>query len=107
MNSLEKINDIQYLIMETYSDSEPLTENQEGSKNCFMQYCRDIRKDLKVLNLLKEKRVDLDWLSFCSSNSIKNTLEIYNKLDGIKDNEKQKLTLEEMALIVDWLRGNK
>ena len=65
--------------METYSDSEPLTENQEGSKNCFMQYCRDIRKDLKVLNLLKEKRVDLDWLSFCSSNSIKNTLEIYNK----------------------------
>lgn len=66
MNNIQKIKDIQYLINEHYSDKEPLNENQEKSKKCFNNYCKQIEQDLdrlekqdKALEIFKTKRVDI------------------------------------------------
>lgn len=54
MTSKEKIIDIRYLIMEHYSDSEPLEDYQKNSRNCFFKYCDDIKKDLERLEKLEQ-----------------------------------------------------
>lgn len=54
MNNIQKINDIKYLIMEHYSDKEPLNESQEKSKQCFYRYCDDIKKELKEKEKLEK-----------------------------------------------------
>ena len=55
MDNITKINDIKYLIMEFYSDQEPLTEDQQKSKECFFRYCDEIRAVLKAFDsLVKE-----------------------------------------------------
>lgn len=46
---LEYIRDISCLILENYSDKEPLTEEQKLSKNCFLDYCKYIAKELDRL----------------------------------------------------------
>jgi len=46
---LEYIRDISCLISENYSDKEPLTEEQKLSKNCFLDYCKYIEKELQRL----------------------------------------------------------
>ena len=46
---LEYIRDISCLIAEYYSDKEPLTEEQKLSKNCFLDYCKYIAKELNRL----------------------------------------------------------
>ena len=58
MNNIQKINDIKYLIRENYSDKEPLNEGQKASKQCFLKYCDDIRKDLERLEKL-EKAIEI------------------------------------------------
>ena len=72
MNNIQKINDIKYLIAENYSDKEPLNESQKASKQCFFNYCDDIRKELKekeklekALKIITTRYVDLQCL-FCS-----------------------------------------
>lgn len=52
MDEITKINDIKYLIMEFYSDQEPLTEEQQKSKECFFRYCDEIRAKLKSFDAL-------------------------------------------------------
>ena len=54
MTSKEKIVDIRYLIMECYSDKEPLDASQKASRNCFFRYCDEIKQDLEHLEKLKE-----------------------------------------------------
>ena len=49
---LEYIRDISYLILENYSDKEPLTEEQKLSKNCFLDYCKCIEKELQRLETI-------------------------------------------------------
>lgn len=46
---IEYIKDISCLISENYSDKEPLTEEQKLSKNCFLDYCKYIEKELDRL----------------------------------------------------------
>ena len=53
MDNIEKINDIKYLIMEFYSDQEPLTEDQQKSKECFFRYCDEIKAELHALEILR------------------------------------------------------
>ena len=62
-----------------------------------------IKKELKVLQILKEKRVDLRFIAYNKEYfEIKElTLEYNSVLFG---NTKLKLTEEEMQLIVDWLK---
>ena len=54
MDNITKINDIKYLIMEFYSDQEPLTEEQQTSKECFFRYCDEIRAELKAFDALSK-----------------------------------------------------
>ena len=54
MDNITKINDIKYLIMEFYSDQEPLTEEQQKSKECFFCYCDEIRAELKAFDALSK-----------------------------------------------------
>ena len=54
MDNITKINDIKYLIMEFYSDQEPLTEEQQKSKECFFRYCDEIRAELKAFDALSK-----------------------------------------------------
>lgn len=55
MDNITKINDIKYLIMEFYSDQEPLTEEQQKSKECFFRYCDEIRAELKAFDTLSKE----------------------------------------------------
>lgn len=57
MTSKEKIIDIKYLIMEHYSDKQPLEDYQKASRNCFFRYCDEIKQDLERLEKL-EKTID-------------------------------------------------
>ena len=54
MTSKEKIVDIKYLIMECYSDNEPLSNSQKASRNCFFKYCDEIKQDLEILEILRK-----------------------------------------------------
>lgn len=60
MNNIQKINDIKYLIIENYSDKEPLNEGQKASKQCFLKYCDDIRKELRQLERLLQEKIKLE-----------------------------------------------
>ena len=63
--ALEYIRDISCLISENYSDKEPLTEEQKLSKNCFLDYCKCIKKELTALEIILEYKVDIWLLSEC------------------------------------------
>lgn len=54
MTSKEKIVDIRYLIMEHYSDKQPLEDYQKASRNCFFRYCDEIKQDLERLEKLEK-----------------------------------------------------
>ena len=53
-----KLKDIQMFINETYSDKEPLQENQIKSKRVFNNYCNEISQDLDRLEKL-EKAIEI------------------------------------------------
>ena len=57
MNTINMINDIKYLIMENYSDKEPLSEDKKASKKVFFEYCNTIRKELEEYHRLKNTRI--------------------------------------------------
>lgn len=60
MTSKEKLKDIKYLINEFYSTEEDrngLTASAKKSKKLFNKYCRDIQKDLEVLEQIKNALV--------------------------------------------------
>ena len=77
------------------------TEHPKPVEYCF--HYNIIKKELKILQILKEKRVDLRFIAYNKEYfEIKElTLEYNSVLFG---NTKLKLTEEEMALIVDWLK---
>lgn len=47
---IKQIGDIRYLIMEFYSDTEPLTPDQKASRDCFYRYCDNIKSFIKLQN---------------------------------------------------------
>lgn len=101
MTSKEKIADIKYLIMEHYSDKEPLTDNQKASKQCFYRYCEEIKKDLEALVVLKDL-FDFDFaLRFPSNQPM---LKITNK----RTNEYWEIPIiqEEFDLLKEVLKCN-
>lgn len=59
MTNKEKIIDIKYLIMECYSDKQPLEDYQKASRNCFFKYCDEIKQDLERLETLEEENAKL------------------------------------------------
>lgn len=74
------------------------TEQPKPVEYCF--HYNIIRKELKVLQILKEKRVDLYYISPGSQTTIEEKLEAYNFSHKLLP-----LTLEEMTLIVKWIKG--
>ena len=65
---LKQLGDISYFINEAYSDHEPLTESQRDSRQCFMNYCKNIKQSLLELKQIKETKPSealesLDYLS--------------------------------------------
>lgn len=76
------------------------TEQPKPVEYCF--HYNIIRKELKVLQILKEKRVDLPkvYRSMVYYVEEQNILEEYNRYQK----DENKLTLEEMQLIVEWLK---
>lgn len=79
-------------------------QNEEYEENFNL-----IENNLKVLQILKEKRVDLGaiyYLVFIEPPIKNSLLERYNQLVYLgKETEKVQLTKEEMQLIVEWLKG--
>ena len=85
-------------------------------KEVFSEELPIIKNDLKVLNLLKEKKVDLDhinyWVNIVNVENpkkyqitIEHMVERYNNLYVDLRRKEQHLTQEEMQIIVDWLKG--
>lgn len=62
-----------------------------------------IERELKVLQILKEKKVNLDLISTFTIDDIDFILQIYNK-NAIEENM-EILTKDEVTLIVEWLKG--
>ena len=76
------------------------TEQPKPVEYCF--HYNIIKKELKVLNVLKEKKVDLCLIRIFMDNPREDLLQDYNNMCEEMDNPK--LTQEEMQLIVDWLK---
>lgn len=102
--ALEILKDISYFIMEAYSDHEPLKENQRDSRQCFMDYCKNIKQALlkaqeqeKVLNIIKEKRLNFDRFDYAIKHwkTTKEQVDVYNSGIG----NCYKLTEEEFDLV--------
>ena len=72
-----------------------------------------IRNDLKVLNLLKEKKVDLENIRCGLNHYVKRLkieekdafIEIFNNYNAT--HQTRQLTQEEMTAIVEWLKEGK
>lgn len=69
--ALKQLGDISYFINETYSDNEPLEENQRDSRQCFMNYCKNIKQALlkaqeqeKALKIIIDKCVEMTLLLY-------------------------------------------
>lgn len=67
LDALKQLKDISYFIIEVYSNNEPLKENQRDSRQCFMYYCKNIEKELKALEIIKKKNVDIELLNGCDN----------------------------------------
>ena len=100
MTSKEKIIDIKYLIMEHYSDKQPLEDYQKASRNCFFKYCDDIKQDLERSETLEEENKDLknrlanEQLAFDKLfESNQKLSELYAKLKQALDILKDKMNL--------------
>lgn len=110
--ALKQLGDISYFIMEAYSDHEFLKDNQKESKQCFMNYCSNIKRALikaqkqeKVLSIINKKNVDIIRIKHLIFKSQKNPkywdLRYYNEARVIDD---EKLTQEEFELLKEMLK---
>ena len=75
-------------------------EDLQGGRDAFWESYRIIEKELKALEIIKEKEVDVWYLMICIEQNIKH-LQFYNEymkeLNGIK------LTQEEFDLLKEVL----
>ena len=85
MKTLEEIADIRALINEIYEDCD---EERAKSRDCFRNYCSHIAKELKALEIIKNK-----ILCITSDDFFDETL-------GFKN---EKLTIEEYDLLKEVL----
>ena len=97
MTSKEKIIDIKYLIMEHYSDKQPLEDYQKASRNCFFKYCDDIKQDLERSETLEEENQDL-------KNRLDNEQLAFDKL--FESNQKLSELYAKLKKTIDILKDN-
>ncbi len=96
MNGLEALKEIKHISCNSLSQLYGTIED------AFETEFETIERELKVNQILKEKKVDLPYIQYLIAiykevNS--NFLILYNY------KEANKLTKEEATLIVDWLKG--
>lgn len=76
-------------------------------KEVFSTELPIIERELKVNKILKEKKVKLskiaEWLADNLLKDIKGSTEFYNRY--IVNGYMKELTLKEMTLIVEWIKG--
>ena len=97
MNGLEALDTIGRIVV--YSSSyNDCSEDIEGN---YPEEYKAIEHELKVLQILKEKKVDLDF--------VKEEAELSKPIDVLmyiyNSNHKDTLTSDEMTLLVEWLKG--
>ena len=110
---LKQLGDISYFIMEAYSDHEPLKENQRDSKQCFMNYCSNIKQALlkaqeqeKVLEIIKKKTDlsalidaknvdDFNWYLCCEDKEHEFTQEEFELLKQYFEKKYSKVIVKE------------
>ena len=90
MNGLEALNEMYKLLaIHNIADDE-----------CYLT----IENDLKLLNLLKEKKVDIEWIRTLMIVHPEYDISVLWREYRYSCLNDQELTLEEMQLIVDWLK---
>ena len=100
MNGLEAVNKLKN---ESYCNCSLSDDNKYFCMGGLLKdsdELKAIERELKVNQILKEKRVDLYYISPGSQTTIEEKLEAYNFSHKLLP-----LTLEEMQLIVEWLKG--
>lgn len=102
LNSLSVLdNGIQSLAQKVYTGKELDRVNA-----FYKEHCEIVEKELNVLQILKEKRVDLmlitDIMQSKTDREAKDYLPKYNK--AVLGCEGMLLVLEEMTQIVEWLK---
>lgn len=97
LNSLSVLdNDIQSLAQKVYT-------GKELDRVCafYNEHCEAVEKELKVLQILKKKKVNIDLLNQFTVNDIEFIRDRYNEQCFYN------LTLEETKLIIEWLKESK
>lgn len=103
MNGLEALNKLKN---EDYCNCSLSADNDYFCMGGRLQQSKELKaieSELKILNLLKEKQVDLEFIRNFVNCQIEDLLQDYNNM--CEEIEKPKLTEEEMTLIVEWLKG--
>ena len=98
MNGLEAYNELKKMItIPNHKDYEEIRKKKDKLEEV-------VENDLKVLNILKEKKVYL-WFIYefvDKFSTLETFVEYYEHINGWKGYH---LTLEEMTTIVNWLKG--
>ena len=68
----------------------------------YKEYFEQVRKELKALEIIKEKGCDISWLKYCIKYCIKENLRVKAYNSGYHESDK-KLTKEQFNLLKEVL----
>lgn len=100
-------------LLDTLKDTkDPDPEWSGAAYDYFKGQKEDLEKDLEVLKIIKEKRVDVDSLIYAIRNEEKlkdkykyeSSLDFYNK--SVPITPESKLTQEEFDKLAEWVKRN-
>ena len=103
--SLEIVNDKIAELKDTYQHYTAVEKDK--AKSSFAKFdieqFQQIKADLEVLEIIKNKTVNIEALKFCLENydNVEKAMEIYNYFEE----DYRKLTLEELLKLKQWLES--
>ena len=78
-------------------------KGEEEFELLYKKYCEEIRKDLEVLEIIRNKSVDIGYIRLCM-NVEGGLRKMYNYSIP---NSNDELTEEEYETLVEWLKNDK
>lgn len=102
MNGLEALEEIKKA--KAYEIDIPYTGGCLYENSTYCEDCDIIESELKVLQILKEKKVDIALLFAIHNSSKLNPTYDLNYYNSLRDNA-NRLSKQEYTAIVEWLKG--
>lgn len=103
MNSINKLANLFAFVVECFQSKEPLDKKQNLCKELYSRHVEEIRSDLYLLKLMKDKSVNLEMIRlFAPIDDDENLMNVYN--DSVVD-EYRKLTKDEYLKLKKWVNN--